>query len=66
MAERYCVDCREWPSENNCDLVICGSEEHVVEASSIHAITVHGHEDTPELREETRRSMKPERETRAA
>jgi Protein of unknown function (DUF1059) len=57
---RYCVDCRELPSENNCDLLICGSEEHVVEAASIHAVTAHKHEDTPQLREETRRSMKRE------
>jgi hypothetical protein len=61
---RYCVDCRELPSESNCDLVMCGSEEHLVEASSIHAVTAHKHEDTPELREQTRRLMK--RETAAA
>ena len=62
MAERYCVDCREWPSETNCDMVMCGSEEHLVEASSIHAISAHGEEDTPELREQTRQAMKPESE----
>lgn len=63
---RYCVDCREMPSEKNCDLLMCGSEEHLVEAASIHAVTAHGHEDTPELREETRRSMKPESASRLA
>ncbi len=63
---RYCVDCREMPSETNCDLMMCGSEEHLVEAASIHAITGHKHADTPELREETRKYMKPEASTRAA
>ncbi len=57
---RYCVDCREWPSETNCDLLMCGSEEHVVEASAVHAITAHKEKDTPQLREEIRRSMKRE------
>jgi hypothetical protein len=63
---RYCVDCSEMPSETNCDLIMCGSEEHLVEAASIHAVTAHKHEDTPALREETRRFMKPEKSSRAA
>ncbi len=66
MAERYCVDCREFPSENNCDLLMCGSEGHLIEASVVHAVTAHGEKDTPEFREETRKMMKPERVARAA
>lgn len=58
MAARKYIDCREMPSENNCDLTMAGSEEHLVEAASIHAITAHQHEDTPELREEVRAAMK--------
>jgi hypothetical protein len=27
---RYYVDCREMPSENNCDLAMAGSEDHLV------------------------------------
>jgi hypothetical protein len=61
---RYCVDCRETPSETNCDLFMCGSEEHLVEASANHMITAHKHEDTPQLRDDVRRWMK--RETAAA
>ena len=48
------------PSENNCDLAMAGSEQHLVEAAAIHAVTVHKHEDTPELREEIRGAMKDE------
>ena len=57
---RYYVDCREAPSENNCDLTMAGSEDHLVEAAATHAVTAHKHEDTPELREEIRQAMKEE------
>ena len=57
---RYYVDCREMPSETNCDLVMAGSEDHLVEAAAMHAITAHKHEDTPELRDEIRASMHEE------
>lgn len=59
MARMY-VDCREMPSESGCDLAMAGSEEHLVEAAATHAVTAHGHDDTPELREEIRKSMKEE------
>jgi hypothetical protein len=59
MARKY-IDCREMPSENNCDLAMAGSEEHVVEAATIHAVTAHKHGDTPQLREEIRQSLKDE------
>jgi len=59
MSRMY-VDCREMPSESGCDLTMAGSEEHVVEAAAIHAVTAHGHEDTVELRDQIRQSMKDE------
>jgi predicted small metal-binding protein len=59
MARMY-IDCREMPSESKCDLAMAGSEEHLVEAAAIHAVTAHGHEDTPQLREEIRGAMKEE------
>ena len=58
--DRKYVDCREMPSESGCDLAMAGSEEHLVEAAAIHAVTAHGHEDTPELREGIRGAMKDE------
>jgi predicted small metal-binding protein len=57
---RYYVDCRDMPSESNCDLAMSGSEEHLVEAAVTHAVTAHQHEDSQELREGIRASMKEE------
>ncbi len=57
---RYYVDCREMPSESGCDLAMSGSEDHLVEAAAMHAVTAHQHEDTPELRDEIRKAMKEE------
>jgi hypothetical protein len=59
MARKY-IDCREMPSESNCDLTMAGSEEHLLNAATIHAVTAHQHEDTPELREEIRGALKDE------
>jgi predicted small metal-binding protein len=59
MGRKY-IDCREMPSESGCDIAMAGSEEHLVEAGAQHAITAHGHEDTPQLRDEIRAAMKDE------
>lgn len=59
MSRKY-IDCREMPSENDCDLAMSGSEDHLVEAAAIHAITAHKHEDVAELREQIRQAMKDE------
>jgi Protein of unknown function (DUF1059) len=59
MSRKY-IDCREWPSENNCDLTMSGSEEHVLGAAVAHAVTAHKHQDTPELRAQIRESLKDE------
>ena len=57
---RYYLDCRDLPSESNCDIRMSGSEEHLVEAAAVHAITAHGEKDTPQLREEMRKLMREE------
>ncbi|MEU5240700.1 DUF1059 domain-containing protein [Streptomyces lydicus] len=54
------MDCRDYPSESKCTLVISGEEEEVVRAATDHAVSVHGHEDSPELREQIRTSLKNE------
>lgn len=51
---RMMADCRRFPSESNCSLTIIGEEDEVVQAAAEHAASVHGHEDTPELREQLR------------
>jgi predicted small metal-binding protein len=55
---RKVADCREFPSESECTLTIAGEEDEVVRAASMHAIDVHGHEDTPALREQIRGMLK--------
>jgi hypothetical protein len=56
---RQMADCRRWPSESNCSLVIIGETDEVVRAAAEHAASVHGHEDTPELREQIREFLEP-------
>ena len=59
-AQRKVADCRLFPSEKNCTLTISGTEEEVLEAATQHAISAHGHEDTPELREQIRTMLNDE------
>ena len=56
---RMMADCRRWPSESDCSLTIIGEEEEVIRAAAEHAASVHGHEDTPELREQIREFLEP-------
>jgi hypothetical protein len=56
---RMMADCRRFPSESDCSLVIIGEEDEVVRAGAEHAASVHGHEDTPELREQLRGLLEP-------
>ncbi|MFN2532305.1 MAG: DUF1059 domain-containing protein [Pyrinomonadaceae bacterium] len=55
---RKVVDCRLYPSERGCTLSIEGTEEEVLEAATEHAITAHGHTNSPELREKIKSIMK--------
>jgi hypothetical protein len=57
---RMIADCRRWPSESNCSLTIIGEEEEVIRAAAEHSASVHGHEDTPELRDQIRDFLEPE------
>ena len=54
------ADCRRFPSDSNCTLTIIGEEDEVLRAGAEHAVSVHGHEDTPELREQIRGLLEPE------
>jgi predicted small metal-binding protein len=56
---RVMADCRRWPSESDCSLTIIGEEEEVVRAAAEHAASVHGHEDSPEMREQLRDFLEP-------
>lgn len=57
METRKIMDCRKMPSESNCSITIAGTEAEVVPLAAHHAITIHEHEDTPELREEIRSAL---------
>jgi hypothetical protein len=57
---RKMADCRRFPSESNCSLTIIGEEDEVIRAAAEHAASVHGHEDTSELRDQIRGMLEPE------
>ena len=58
MPRKY-VDCREYPSEMNCSVAISAdNDKELIDAAVQHACAVHGHEDTPELRQEVAKLIK--------
>ena len=60
MARKF-IDCREYPSEMDCTVFMSAdSEDELLEAAVQHAVSVHGHTDTPELRETLRSMFKEE------
>jgi predicted small metal-binding protein len=65
-AKRKSIDCRDYPSEKNCSLEISGTQEEVPDAAMQHANSTHGHEETPELRQQIKSMLKDEPNWRAA
>ena len=58
MARKY-VDCRLFPSETKCTVAISAdSEKELMEIAVQHAVTVHGHKDTPEFRGQLKQAIK--------
>jgi predicted small metal-binding protein len=56
---RKFIDCREFPSEMNCTVAISAdSEKELLEVAVQHAVTVHRHQDSAELRDMIRSAMK--------
>ncbi len=69
--ERKYIDCRDYPNNKTCTVAISAdSDEELLEAAVQHVVSVHGYSDTPEFREELRKSFKkgspPAGMTRAA
>jgi len=61
MSRKY-IDCREYPSQINCTVTIfADTDVELLEAAVQHAVSVHGHEDTPELREQLQTAFKEEK-----
>lgn len=54
---RKIIDCRLYPSEIGCTLSIEGTEDEVLQAATHHAVTMHGHDNSPELRDQIRLLM---------
>jgi hypothetical protein len=57
---RKIADCRDFPSESGCTLTISGEEDEVITAATQHAVAVHGHQDTDEVRSWLRQHLKDE------
>lgn len=54
---RKMIDCRAFPSDIGCTLTIAGEEDEVLDAAVDHAISKHGEENRPELRDELRGTL---------
>jgi predicted small metal-binding protein len=58
MARKY-IDCRDYPSVNNCTVAISAdSEKELIEIAVQHAVAVHQAKDTPEFRNELKGAIK--------
>ena len=56
---RMFVDCRDYPSEMNCTIAISAdTQKELLEAAVQHAVAVHGHQDSPQLRQELAKMIK--------
>lgn len=52
MSRQY-IDCREYPSTMNCSVALSAdTEKELLEAAVQHAVAVHGHADSPDLRKQ--------------
>ena len=58
MARKY-IDCRLFPSDSKCSVAISADTvDEVVDAAAQHAVAVHKHEDSAQLRQQIRASVK--------
>ena len=57
---RKSIDCRNYPSDKNCSLKLSGTENEVLDAAVQHAVSAHGHHNSPELRGQLKSMLKDE------
>jgi predicted small metal-binding protein len=58
MARKY-IDCREIPSDSKCTVTIAAdSEKELMDVAVQHAVQQHGHQDTPEFRQQLTSAIK--------
>jgi hypothetical protein len=48
MADRYKVDCRKFPSDQGCTIILSASIDEVIELGWLDAKTHHAHKDEEE------------------
>jgi predicted small metal-binding protein len=59
MSRQY-IDCREYPSVMNCSVAMSADDEkELLEAAVQHAVAIHGHADSPDLRKQLKSLFKP-------
>lgn len=59
MSRQY-IDCREFPSVMHCSVALSAdNDKELLEAAVQHAIAVHGHTDSPELRKQLASLFRP-------
>lgn len=58
MTRKY-IDCREFPSDVKCSITIAADrEDELIEAAAQHAVAVHKHADTADLRNQLKQVMR--------
>jgi len=58
MSRKY-IDCREFPSESKCTVAISAdSEDELIDAAAHHAVQVHGHQDSSDLRTQLKQAVR--------
>ena len=58
MGRKY-IDCRHFPTDSKCSVAISADTvDEVIDAAVQHAVTVHNHPDSPQLRQQIRASIK--------
>ena len=57
---RKMIDCRAVPNDVGCTLAITGEPGELIHAATQHAVTAHGHADTPELGHQLRAMLADE------
>jgi predicted small metal-binding protein len=56
---RMFIDCREYPSDMNCTVAISAdTAKELIDTAVQHAVAVHGHTDSSELREQIGKMIK--------
>jgi len=56
---RLSIDCRQYPSDKKCTVSIAAdSQKELLDAAVQHAVAVHGHKDSPELRAQLTKMFK--------